>query len=110
MKTTITPEKARELLANNPNNRNLSKPLARKYAAAIQAQAKGPDVPLWAKQMEAFILEDMDELETARIMIGGFIASGQVRDPGELRFLDRRLKDIEGRIQAKKSERPNTHP
>lgn len=36
MKTTITPEKARELLANNPNNRNLSKPLARKYAADMK--------------------------------------------------------------------------
>jgi len=36
--------------------------------------------------MEAFILEDMDELETARLIIGGYIQSGDVRDPGELRF------------------------
>ncbi len=77
-------------------------PLARQYAAALQAHATAPGIPLWAKQMEAFILEDMDELETARVMIGGFVNSGQIKDPGELRFLDQRLKEIEARITAKK--------
>ena len=77
-------------------------PLARKYAAAIQEHAKGEDVPLWARQMQAFILEDMNELETAKIMIGGFIQSGMVKDPGELRFLEGRLKEIEARIGAGK--------
>ena len=76
-------------------------PLARQYAAGIQRLATGAHVPLWARQMEAFILEDMDELETARIMIGGFVTSGQVHDPGELRFLDQRLKEIEARIKAR---------
>jgi hypothetical protein len=73
---------------------------ARLYAHAIQEHARGDAVPLWAKQMEAFILEDMSELETARIMIGGFIASGQVKHPGELRFLEQRLKEIEKRIEG----------
>jgi len=77
-------------------------PLARRYAAAIQQHAGGPDVPLWAKQMEVFILEDMDELETARIMIGGFLSSGTVRDPAEIRFLDQRLRDIEARLKSKR--------
>jgi len=75
-------------------------PLARRYAADIQKQALGPDVPLWAKQMEAFILEDMNELEAAKIMIGGYIASGQVTEPGELRLLEERLKQIEARLKA----------
>ena len=74
-------------------------PLARRYAAAIQQHAKGPNVPLWAKQMEIFILEDMDELETARIMIGGLLASGTISDPAEIRFLDQRLREIEARIR-----------
>jgi len=77
-------------------------PLARRYAAAIQQHAGGPEVPLWAKQMEVFILEDMDELETARIMIGGFLSSGTVRDPAEIRFLDQRLRDIEARLKSKR--------
>lgn len=37
MRVTITPERAAELLANNPNNRNLSKPLAKKYASDMEA-------------------------------------------------------------------------
>ena len=72
-------------------------PLARKYAAAIQQHSTGPNVPLWATQMEAFILEDMNELETARIMIGGFLASGTVTDPAEARFLEQRLREVEAR-------------
>lgn len=72
-------------------------PLARRYAAAIQKYATGNKVPLWAKQMEIFILEDMDELETARIMIGGLLESGQIHDPVEIRFLDQRLRQIEAR-------------
>src|SRR6059036_3967766 len=63
-------------------------PLALRYAQAIQRYAVADNVPLWAKQMEIFILEDMNELQTARIMIGGYIQSGKVKDPAELRFLD----------------------
>lgn len=77
-------------------------PLARRYAAAIQQYAVAEDVPLWARQMEIFILEDMDELETARIMIGGFIEKGLIKHPGELRFLENRLKEIEARIKGQK--------
>jgi len=77
-------------------------PLARKYAAAIQQNATGDDVPLWAKQMEIFILEDMNELETARIMIGGYIEKGLIKSPGELRMLEQRLKEIEERAKKAK--------
>jgi len=73
-------------------------PLARRYAAAMQAVAQEPNVPLWAKQMEVFILEDMNELEAARIMLGGLLAAGQVTDPGERRFLEGRLKELERRL------------
>lgn len=73
-------------------------PLARRYAAAIDRYTKSPDVPLWARQMEIFILEDMNELDAARIMLGGLLASGQIRDPAEARFLAQRLKDLESRL------------
>jgi len=73
--------------------------LAKRYATAIQQRATGPNVPMWAKQMEIFILEDMNELETARIMIGGFLASGTLTDPAEARFLEQRLHDIEARLR-----------
>lgn len=78
-------------------------PLARRYAAAIQQHVHGPAVPLWARQMEAFILEEMNELEAARIMFGGFIASGQVKEPGEVRLLEEKLKQIEAKLKARPS-------
>lgn len=73
-------------------------PLARRYAAAIDRHTRAADVPLWARQMEVFILEEMNELEAARIMLGGMLASGAVRDPGEARFLKERLEELEARI------------
>ncbi len=72
-------------------------PLALKYAKAIDRLTTARDVPLWAKQMGVFILEDMNELDAARIMLGGLLAGGQVTDPGELRFLEGRLKTLEER-------------
>jgi len=72
-------------------------PLALRYAQAIQRYAVGDGVPLWAKQMEIFILEDLNELETARVIIGGYVASGTIKDPAELRFLDERLRQLEAR-------------
>ncbi len=71
--------------------------LARRYAAAIDRYTTAPDVPLWAKQMEIFILEDMNEVEAARIMLGGLLESGRIRDPAEARFLAQRLKELEAR-------------
>ena len=73
-------------------------PLALRYAQAIQRYAVGEGVPLWAKQMEIFILEDLNELETARVIIGGYLASGTIKDPAELRFLDERLRQLEARM------------
>ncbi|HXZ53929.1 MAG TPA: hypothetical protein VEF92_01845 [Burkholderiales bacterium] len=74
-------------------------PLALHYAQAIQRYATAPDIPLWARQMQAFILEDMDELEAARQVIGGYVQSGAVKDPAELRFLDDRLEELESRLK-----------
>jgi hypothetical protein len=76
--------------------------LARRYAAAIDRHTTDPTVPLWAKQMEIFILEDMNELEAARIMIGGLLQSGRIRDPAELRFLKQRLEELEARLGSGK--------
>ena len=73
-------------------------PLARRYAAAIQHMATDPSVPLWARQMEIFILEDMNELQAAKIMLGGLLATGRIRDPEERRFLQGRLEEIERRL------------
>ncbi|HTO50222.1 MAG TPA: hypothetical protein VML91_21475 [Burkholderiales bacterium] len=76
-------------------------PLARKYAVALQQNTTTPDAPIWVRQMEPFILEDMNELEAARIMIGGLLASGQVKDRRDFELLERRLKQLEEKLKAK---------
>jgi hypothetical protein len=69
-------------------------PLARRYAAAIQRETTDPTVPDWARQMEIFILEDMNELEAARTMIVSLLESGRIHDPAEIRFLKERLQEL----------------
>lgn len=78
-------------------------PLARRYAQAIDRHTSAKDVPLWARQMEVFILEDMNELEAAKVMLGGLLERGDIDDPAEARFLHERLQELEKRIRSEKS-------
>ena len=73
--------------------------LALRYADALKKYTTAKDIPPWALTMGIFIREDLNELETARIMIGGMIASGRITDPSELKFLDGRLHEIEERLK-----------
>ncbi len=68
--------------------------LALRYAAAIDGLTTTSEVPLWARQMQIFILEDMNELEAATIMLGGLLESGAIRDPAEARYLHHRLEEL----------------
>src|SRR3990172_5556693 len=81
-------------------------PLARQYASAIQQLTNDESVPLWARQMEIFILEDMNELEAAKVMLGGQLASGRIRAPQEQRFPQGRLEEIERRLGPPEAARP----
>lgn len=76
-------------------------PLARKYAASLRLHATGASVPDFVQQIEAFILEDMGELQSAKIMLGALLQSGRITDPHELQFLQRRLTDIESKATKK---------
>jgi len=69
-------------------------PLARRYAQAIRLRATGPQVPAWARELELFVLEEMNQAEAARALIGALLASGQITDANELRFLERRLQTM----------------
>jgi len=73
--------------------------LALKYAAALRTHTTAKDVPAWATTMEIFIREDLNELEAARVMIGGMLASGRITDPGEIKFLDGKLREIEKHLR-----------
>ncbi len=71
--------------------------LALECAQIIRQYARSDNVPYWAKQMEIFVLEDMGELESAMIIIGGLLESGELKDPHQIEFLSQRLLEIEQR-------------
>jgi hypothetical protein len=77
--------------------------LARRYAAALERNVTDGSVPLWARQMEIFILEDMNELEAAKVMLGGLLATGRISDPVERRFLEGRLEELKRRAESRSS-------
>jgi hypothetical protein len=80
-------------------------PLALKYARAITERATGPSVPPWARDMTVLVLEEMGELDAARVLIGGLLESGRLKDPHEARFLDAKLKELEAKAVEKSSGR-----
>jgi len=80
-------------------------PLALRYAEGLSRSATGPSVPDWAKQMHIFVLEDMGEVETAKILLGGLLASGSITDAHEVHFLTERLNALER--AAENSSKPS---
>ena len=80
-------------------------PLARRYAESLDRHTTAPEVPLWAKHMQVFILEEMNEFEAARVMLGGLLESGAVKDPAELRFLRQRLEALAVEAETARSGR-----
>lgn len=72
-------------------------PLALHYAADLREHSRGDEVPHWAQQMEIFIREDMNEVESAKILLGGLLQSGRITDPKEWHFLSEKLKQLEGK-------------
>jgi len=43
-----------------------------------------------------------ESAEAARLMIGGFIEKGMIKDEGELRFLEQRLQELERKAAVAK--------
>ena len=73
--------------------------LALKYANALRLNVSSEAAPPWVTQMEIFVLEDLGEIESARIIIGGLLASGRLAgNDNELRFLKNRLALLEQEI------------
>ena len=69
--------------------------LALKYANALSEKATGENVPYWAKDMKIIVLEDMGQVEAAKILVGALIDSGEITDPYELNFLTHKIQTLE---------------
>lgn len=76
--------------------------LALLYATDITRLAIA--APGWARQMRIFIMEDIGESGAAAVLLGGLLASGEVTDPAEMRFLTLRLEAMKA---AEKSSKPS---
>jgi len=70
-------------------------PLALEYAHTVAREVTVENIPVWVKQMEIYVLEDMGEIESAKILIGGLLESGAITDAHELQFLQDRLDRLE---------------
>jgi hypothetical protein len=74
--------------------------LAETYAAALRTQVTDPEAPSWVVQMDLLLRADLGEAEDAQAILAGLIGAGQIRSPGELKFL-------ESRIAAAQPQPPN---
>lgn len=81
--------------------------LALRYATEITVHAGAASS--WARQMRIFILEEMGEIGSAKVLLGGLLATGEVTDPSELNFLTERLQamdSLEKQSGTTKNRRP----
>ena len=75
--------------------------LALKYAKALRLNLSSDAAPPWVTQMEIYVLEDLGELESARILIGGLLESGKLAgNDNELRFLKNKLVELQLKHQG----------
>ncbi|MDT8452252.1 MAG: hypothetical protein RQ936_05845 [Gammaproteobacteria bacterium] len=70
-------------------------PLALKYARALAEKATGKQVPYWARDMHFILLEEMGEIEAAKVLVGALLESGEITDPYELNFLTEKIRELE---------------
>ena len=75
--------------------------LALKYANALAEKATGKNVPYWAKDLKIIVLEDMGQVEAAKILVGALIDSKEITDPYELNFLTQKIAVLEQKMLKK---------
>lgn len=71
--------------------------LALKYADALSTADKSAGIPYWARDMKIIVLEDMGRVEAAKILAGALLASGEITDPYEIRFLGEKIAALEAK-------------
>jgi hypothetical protein len=77
-------------------------PLALKLAEQVAVLPASMRLPYWARDMRIVLLDDLGELESARILISSILESGTVEDEDELRFLQQRLLNIQQSLSRSK--------
>jgi len=70
-------------------------PAALKVAGQISSLPKTIKLPFWARDMKLVLLDELNQYESAQILISSMLQSGEITDKDELRFLRFRLLKIQ---------------
>lgn len=70
-------------------------PLALRLAQKISALPKSIKMPYWARDMELVLLDELNQYESAQLLISSMLESGDIKDADEIRFLQFRLLKIQ---------------
>ncbi len=65
--------------------------LARQWGRDLRLATREGQVPAWVRQLDLFTYEGADEQQQAKVLLGGVVAAGEIRDERELAFLIDRL-------------------
>lgn len=55
-------------------------------------------IPYWARDMRLVLLDELDQYESAQLLISSLLQSGEIKDPDEIRFLQQRLLKIQQKM------------
>jgi len=72
--------------------------LALRLSQAIAEHTDAEAVPGWARSLGLLVLEDLCELDAAKIMLGGLLANHALTDAEERRFLERKLEELDSTV------------
>ena len=68
--------------------------LALELTQLLREKSDPEIVPAWARQMDIFLREDLDEYDSAAALLSGLLESGEAKDPQEFIFLYDRLESL----------------
>jgi len=75
-------------------------PLALELANKVADLPQSIALPFWARDMKLVLLDELNELESAQLLISSLLQSGEIKDPDELRFLKFRLLKIQQQLSS----------
>ncbi len=73
-------------------------PLALDLAQKVAALPKSYDLPFWARDMQLVLLDELNQYESAQLLISSLLQSGDIKDRDEVRFLQHRLLKIQQKL------------
>ena len=73
-------------------------PLALTLAEQLAETPSSVNMPHWARDMRLILLDELNQLESAQILISSMLHSGDIKDNDEIRFLQQRLLKIQQQL------------